>query len=126
MKTMLDLTEESKILLFLPRAIRIEHLMDFLERPLLDFISLKEGDEFFAPSIKAFATKACISLCRVTHIYKNTFFYEYLEGPDKGKEDYADMRSPFVRQFYYPCRILVAKGSRVILPDSCIELIEKT
>lgn len=126
MKTVLDITEESKLLLLLPRKIRLEQLMAFLERPFLDFTSLKEGDEFLAPSIKAFATDACISLCRVTHIYKSTFFYEYLDGPDKGKEDHADMRSSFVRLFYYPCRIIVTKGCSAILPDDRIELIENT
>lgn len=121
-KTTLDISEESKILLLLPRKIRLELLMVFLERPFLDCASLQEGDEFLAPSI---FDNAHISLCRVTHVYKYTFFYEYLDGPDKGKEDHADMRSTFVKKFFYPCRIIVAKGCCTILPDDRIELIEK-
>lgn len=124
MKTTIDISEESKMLFLLPRKIRLELLMAFLERPFLDCTSLQQGDEFLAPSMKPLEN-ACISLCRVTHVYKYIFFYEYLDGPDKGKEDHADMRSPFVKNFYYPCRIIVAKGCSTILPDDRIELIEK-
>lgn len=89
----------------------IEDLLEYDSETMLDFKSLKVGDEFIAP------VKWEPQRCRVTHIYKDTFFYEVLEGSRKGTEDSADMTSPFTRRHYWPCRILLFKDCGVSVSE---------
>lgn len=83
------------------------------KEPIISFNILEKGHELLMFNAKDAKYYRIV----ISHIYFTVIFYKWLEGPDKGKEEYVDKSSYSFRLDIYPMIVKIPKGW--VVKSSC-------
>lgn len=83
-----------------------EIVLEDKKEPIISFNILEKGHELLMLNTKDDNYYRIV----ISHIYSTVVFYKWLEGPDKGKEEYVDKSSYSFRLDIYPMIVKVPKG----------------